>query len=127
MAPSDNGAMTSRLTGRTRFAALGLVIALLGGCAALPSVGPDYQTPDTPMPTAWQAETPDTGKRQDFSRWWQQLDDPLLTRLIDEALSGSLDLKAAQARLRQARASRNQAVGGYFPTIAASAGASSAA
>ena len=125
MAPSDNGAMTSRLTGRTRFAALGLVIALLGGCAALPSVGPDYQTPDTPMPTAWQAETPDTGKRQDFSRWWQQLDDPLLTRLIDEALSGSLDLKAAQARLRQARATRNQAVGGYFPTIAASAGASS--
>ncbi len=125
MAPPDNGAMTSRHTERTRLAALGLMIALLGGCAALPSVGPDYQTPDTPMPAAWQAGAPDAGQRQDLAQWWQQLDDPLLAYLIDEALSRSLELKTAQARLRQARASRNQAAGGYFPSVAASAGASS--
>ena len=125
MVPPDNGGMISRHIGRARFAALGVLIALLGGCGALPSVGPDYRTPDTPMPAAWLAGTPAAGGAHDLARWWQQLDDPLLAKLIDEALDGSLDLKAAQARLRQARASRNQAVGGYFPSIAASGGASS--
>lgn len=117
--------MTSRHSGRVLLAALGLALTLLGGCAGLPSVGPDYQTPETPMPAAWQAGRAAAGERQDLSRWWRQLDDPTLTRLIDESLSGSLDLKKAQARLTQARASRNQAAGGYFPTVAASAGASS--
>ena len=121
----DNRAMTSRHSGRARLAALGLALAMLGGCSSFPSVGPDYQKPDPPMPTAWQAGTPAGNEREDLSRWWRQIDDPLLTRLIAEALSGSLDLKAAQARLRQARASRNQAIGGYFPTVAASTGASS--
>ena len=97
MAPRDNGTMTSRHTGRARFAGLSLAIALLGGCGALPSVGPDYQTPDTPIPAAWHAATPAAGKPSDLSRWWQQLDDPLLATLIDDALSGSLDLKAARA------------------------------
>ena len=100
-------------------------MVLLGGCAGLPSVGPDYQKPDTPLPATWQAGAPPATASQDLARWWQQLDDPLLSRLIDEALSGSLDLKAAQARLRQARATRNQAVGGYFPSIAAAFGANS--
>ncbi len=117
--------MTSRHPGRARLAALSLALAMLGGCSGLPSAGPDYRTPETPTPAAWHAGMPLAGERQDLSRWWRQLDDPLLARLIDEALSGSLDLKAAQARLRQARASRNQAVGGYFPTVAASTGASS--
>ena len=125
MALPNNGDMTSRHKSRASSAALGLLIALLGGCSSLPSVGPDYRTPDTPMPTAWLAGTQTTGKTQDLSRWWAQLDDPLLAKLIDDALEGSLDLKAGQARLRQARATRNQAVGGYFPSIAASGGASS--
>jgi outer membrane protein, multidrug efflux system len=125
MSAPDNGAMTSRHSGPIRVAALGLALATLGGCAGLPSVGPDYRTPDLPLPTAWQAPPPTAGAPQDLASWWRQLDDSLLTRLIDEALAGSLDLKAAQARLRQARASRQQALGGYFPSVAASGGASS--
>lgn len=106
-------------------AASSLALTILGGCAGLPSVGPDYQTPDTPLPATWQAGAQPAASSQDLARWWQQLDDPLLNRLIDEALSGSLELKTAEARLRQARASRNQAIGGYFPNIAAAAGANS--
>ena len=106
-------------------AASSLALTILGGCAVLPSVGPDYKTPDSPLPATWQAGAQPAAASQDLARWWQQLDDPLLNRLIDEALSGSLELKTAEARLRQARASRNQAVGGYFPNIAASAGANS--
>jgi len=117
--------MTFQQSGRALLAASSLALTILGGCAGLPSVGPDYQTPDTPLPATWQAGAQPAAVPQDLAHWWQQLDDPLLNRLIDEALSGSLELKTAQARLRQARASRNQAVGGYFPNIAAAAGANS--
>lgn len=118
--------MTSRNSGLARCAipALALVLALLGGCAALPAVGPDYRAPEMPLPATWLA-VPPTGATQDLGRWWRQLEDPMLAHLIDEALVGSLDLEAAQARLQQARASRRQAVGAYFPSVAASVGANS--
>ena len=120
----DNGSMTSRHSSRLQLAALGLALAMLGGCAGLPSVGPDYQTPNLPLPSAWQAGKAADGAPQELALWWTQFNDPLLTHLVDEALRGSLELKAAQARLQQARASRRQAVGGYFPSVAASVGSS---
>ena len=77
------------------------------------------------MPSRWLAAKPDERERvpandnaavnpknspKSQSDWWRQLGDPALDELIAIAQSGSLDLKAAQARLRQARASRAQAV-----------------
>jgi outer membrane protein TolC len=50
--------------------------------------------------------------------------DPTLSGLIDEALMGSLDLRSAQATLRQARALRALAGAQRFPTVSAAAGAS---
>lgn len=100
-------------------AALGLLVALLGGCTQLPAVGPDYQPPSLAMPSQWTAP-PVAEPARELARWWRQLDDPLLDGLIDEALAGSLDLRLAQSRLRQARAARAQAVSGFFPTLSAS-------
>lgn len=110
------------------------IAALLGGCSLLPSVGPDYQLPKLSLPTQWLAsqlspqpsavETPPpTASAQRLADWWQQLGDPELDSLIKQALADNLDLKLAQARLRQARAARSQAVSGYFPTLSASTGA----
>ena len=45
----------------------------------------------------------------DLSVWWQTLNDPLLSELMDEALQASPDLRSAQARLREARARRTVA------------------
>ena len=101
----------------------GLVLSLLmlGGCSFLPSVGPDYVTPRLKLPSTWIArEAAQSLAPKDLATWWRQLDDPLLNGLIDEALLGSTDLRLAQARLRQARAQRKQAVGDYFPTLSAS-------
>ena len=36
--------------------------------------------------------------------WWNTLDDPLLTQLVERAVKGNLDLKLAQSRLREERA-----------------------
>ena len=94
----------------------------LGGCAGWqPLVGPDYQRPELAMPAAWSS-----GQATEVAalgQWWQQLGDPQLDQLVSAALANSLDLRAAQARLRQARASRALAVAGLAPTLGAAAGA----
>lgn len=106
-----------------------LTLALLGGCAAhLPSVGPDYQPPELPMPKAWSIDiadaVPPPATRQTLTNWWRQFDDPLLDRLIEIALADGLDLRLAQARLRQARAGRALAEAEPLPVLSASTGAS---
>jgi NodT family efflux transporter outer membrane factor (OMF) lipoprotein len=88
-------------------------------------VGPDYQAPDLHLPDKWSATSSgpalQTGEGTRLARWWTQFEDAQLDQLIDQALTGSLDLKLAQARLRQARASRQSAQAGLFPTLTASA------
>jgi NodT family efflux transporter outer membrane factor (OMF) lipoprotein len=108
-----------RLHAMASMLALGLA---LGGCAA---VGPDYIPPKADVPTAW---SPTGGvaaaKAEDLSQWWQRLHDPLLADLVHQALAGSPDLMAAQARLRQARARRALAGAQRFPSVNASGAAS---
>ena len=59
-----------------------------------------------------------------LARWWMVFNDPALSALIERARSGSLDLKQAQARVREARAQRGIAKAALFPTVSASASAS---
>ena len=81
---------------------------LLGGCSLLqPLVGPDYRLPELRLPQSWLRAEPAAmaAPAVDPATWWRQLNDPQLDGLITAALQSSLDLRAAQARLRQARAS----------------------
>jgi NodT family efflux transporter outer membrane factor (OMF) lipoprotein len=107
--------------------ALVLVLTtVLAGCV---TVGPDYTAPETAAPATWNAKLaagvsvaqPDAAT---LARWWTVLDDPVLSRLIERALAGSLDLRQAQARVREARARRGFAGADRFPTLAAAASAS---
>lgn len=99
----------------------------LAGCI---TVGPDYQTPETPVPATWSrlpsdgAPATNSDAVGDVSQWWRQLDDPLLSQLVDEALRASPDLRSAQARLREARARRTVAASYLYPTLGASVSAS---
>jgi NodT family efflux transporter outer membrane factor (OMF) lipoprotein len=54
---------------------------------------------------------------QTLSAWWTTLNDPALSRLIERAVSGNLDLKKARARIREARARRGVANAARFPTL----------
>ena len=99
-----------------------LLASLLGACA---TVGPDYRVPETPVPAAWQAVStvgtiPETGGG--LARWWEQLSDPQLTSLIEDALGDNPDLRSASAALRAARANRDLASANRFPTVGASTG-----
>ncbi|MBT9470218.1 MAG: TolC family protein [Pseudomonadota bacterium] len=57
------------------------------------------------------------------TQWWKSFNDPVLDRLIDEALLGSLDIEAASARLQQAAAASRVATSSALPsgTISGSA------
>jgi NodT family efflux transporter outer membrane factor (OMF) lipoprotein len=91
----------------------------LAGCM---TVGPEYKEPALPLPAAWSA--PAAAGREDLSRWWERLEDPLLTRLVADALRASPDLRSAQAKLREARARRDLASAQRAPSVDASATAS---
>jgi outer membrane protein, multidrug efflux system len=100
-----------------RFAALTPVLAL-----AACTLGPNYRAPE---PRA--LSVPDTyyqrdaqARPADLSHWWERFNDPLLTRLIDEASASNLDLAVASSRLVQARESLVQARAGLVPTVGAS-------
>lgn len=102
-----------------------LTCIVLAACTSLPAVGPDYRLPKLSVPNSWHAQ-PEAATNADVDsvlrRWWQQLDDATLDDLIARALAANLDLKQAEARLRQARAARRQAIGEQLPTLSASAG-----
>jgi len=65
---------------------------------------------------------PDAGGGVDVGTFWEILGDPTLQRLIGEALSGSHDLRAAEARVEGAEASRLHAALGLAPIVTANAG-----
>lgn len=112
--PPVRDIVAARVAGLTTASSL----ALLAGCA--PDLGPlakikpaaGYATQKAlgePTQAAWPGQD-----------WWTAYKDPQLTTLIEEALKGSPDLKAAEARLHQAEALSEQAGAALGPTLNAS-------
>ena len=78
-------------------------------------------------PEGWSRAEPsqfDTTHRDELSRWWETLRDPVLPELVSASLAANPDLKSAQARLRQARARRLLAGADFFPTVSGAFAAS---
>ncbi len=122
--------------------AVGWFAVLLTGCA---TVGPDYVPPEKKVPEKFNTASgtgenaksisPQSDKKGEdptekipvkrvtpemLSDWWNTLEDPVLTQLVERAVKGNLDLKLAQSRLREERARRGIARADRFPTIDAS-------
>ncbi|MFX9101155.1 hypothetical protein ABTN51_19915, partial [Acinetobacter baumannii] len=57
------------------------------------------------------------------SLWWKQFDDPTLNQLVEQSLSGNRDLRVAFARLRAARALRDDVANDRFPVVTSRASA----
>ena len=90
-----------------------LLVLALSACA----VGPDYQTPKT-EPAQISADNLKGFDRAHFEAiWWQQFDDPTLNRLVTRSLAGNRELRVAFARLRTARAIRDDVSNDAMPTI----------
>src|SRR4051812_21850953 len=83
---------------------------LLAGCM----VGPDYKAPKTEVPDRY-AAAPATQPAQSVA-WWSMFADPELDRLIGEARQSNLNLRAAEARVREARAIRGATESDLYPS-----------
>ena len=90
-----------------------LLVLALSACA----VGPDYKTPAT-EPANISADNLKGFDRAHFEGiWWQQFDDPTLNHLVTQSLAGNRELRVAFARLRAARAIRDDVSTETMPTI----------
>ncbi len=110
--------MTNSMT--LRALAIGASAAALAACASLPG-GPE---PTGPKPADhYAADQSFTAPAADWPAedWWTAYGDPQLGQLIQEALAGSPDMAAAQARVSSARAALGDARSALFPTLAGQA------
>jgi NodT family efflux transporter outer membrane factor (OMF) lipoprotein len=97
-----------------RWLAAGLV-ACVAGC----SVGPNYVTPNFPVPGSFSSGTPGEPSEEDDSRWWHTLGDKELNSLIDRAIRANLDIAIALSRVQEARERDVAVTGTMLPTLAA--------
>jgi len=105
--------------------ALAATMLGLSGCASLQQ--PAAAPPALQVPAAWSgtAGTSSVTAAAALASWWERFDEPALPPLVEQALAGSTDIAAAQARLRQARAQRDLTAAGR--TLSLSGGGSAQA
>jgi NodT family efflux transporter outer membrane factor (OMF) lipoprotein len=97
----------------------------LAGC----TVGPNYVRPEAPLTAAYKEPPPEAYKDAGVwkpaqpsdqllgTNWWELLGDDQLNALEQQVALANQDLKAAEARFRQARALIGYARASEFPTL----------
>ena len=101
---------------RSRFAR-GLAVAACLTVAAC-SVGPAYRRPAAPLPDQWQTGTAGPAGWP-TADWWQGFGSGTLDDYIHQALSGSDDIAAAVARVREAQDQAQVAGAPLYPAVGA--------
>jgi multidrug efflux system outer membrane protein len=97
----------------------GAALLVLAGCAA----GPDYREPKITVPARFDGTTAGQySTNAPLLRWWGTFSDPYLTNLVAIALTNNLDLRVAEANIREARALRREAQFDFLPVVNASGG-----
>lgn len=98
-------------------AAAVLLALLAAGCSSqLPSLARDD---GFVAPAAWSVSLPDAGPAP-AATWWATFGDPLLSRLVAQAIDYSTAVGLAKANLQEARALRNQAAAALLPVVSGS-------
>lgn len=108
---------TGRLRAGAAHARARTLASLLAISSAACMVGPDYQRPEVALPTSYLA---DGGAQAELVGWWRGFDDATLVSLVERAQAANLDLREADARMREARAERRVARAPLFPSLDAS-------
>lgn len=101
---------------RIRLILLSFSGAVLAACAT----GPDYKKPTITTSASGAFATTsaavDAGHGPTDDRWWMMYNDPVLDRLIDDALQANTDVRVAVARLDSARAGLREAKASRLPS-----------
>ena len=97
-----------------RSLALLLTCAIVAGCATQPR----YVRPAVELPAAWRESAPAAVVD---GQWWRLYADPVLDRLVEEALAHNTDLAVALARVDEARGLFGEADSRLAPSVDATA------
>lgn len=100
----------SRCHGSKASAALLSTAAVLAACTTPQTYEPAPRRVDVPV--AWSVAQP-SAPATDLTKWWQRFQDPILSRLIEEALVANPTLEGAAAAIQQARALRDKRIHFY--------------
>jgi multidrug efflux system outer membrane protein len=103
-------------------------VTLLAALAACSTVGPNYKVPEQAVVKRVEANAPFLGTAEPVfkpeplpAQWWRLYDDPVLDKLIQQALSANADLRVAAANLARTRAVAREVEDGSKPVISVSA------
>jgi multidrug efflux system outer membrane protein len=94
-------------------ATLALSACLASGCSILGA----YRRPAVEVPPAFRGQAAFEQASIADLPWWEVFKDPPLKALIEEALAGNFDLRAAVSRMDQARAALAQARSALLPQL----------
>lgn len=101
---------------RRLHALLALAALLLGGCANF--MAEPYQTPEVRLPDGWVGSVTQAPEPQwPDPEWWRGFRNPELDDFIAAAMAENTDLRAAVARVEQARARSRVASSFLYPTV----------
>jgi NodT family efflux transporter outer membrane factor (OMF) lipoprotein len=100
---------------------LAAAVVACAGCA----VGPDYHTPNTPLPSTFdsgqQASATDAAAPPpEPDQWWTSFSDSELNSLVARATKANFDLAIAVARLGEARSQRYIVAADWWPGVGVS-------
>ena len=94
---------------------LAACLTALGAC----TLGPDYERPPVEIPAGFKSAGPgESAAHALLPDWWTLFKDPELTELEETALRANQDLKAAMARVDQARAALRASKSPMLPSLA---------
>lgn len=106
----------SKLLGR-RWLPPSLIVVACGTMVSC-AVGPNYRRPDLSVPGTYRRTAEGEAAQPALApNWWTLFNDPELTRLAEETVAANLDIKAAMARVDQARATTRSAAGNFYPSV----------
>jgi multidrug efflux system outer membrane protein len=94
------------------------IVVMLASCSLKPQV---REKPEGELPKSFSLAPKEADRPE---RWWETFQDPELNHLVEQAFSGSLTLKEAWARLKQAQAVAIQAGASLYPDLSLTTGAS---
>ena len=92
---------------------------LIVGCA----VGPNYRPPKVSVPESWGESQKNAAfnHADPIVQWWKTFNDPVLDSLITRAVESNLDLRVAEARIREARFQSGVVSSELWPSVETSA------
>jgi hydrophobe/amphiphile efflux-1 (HAE1) family protein/NodT family efflux transporter outer membrane factor (OMF) lipoprotein len=122
-APQIKGALPGSSAAATATVMVALLFTIVSAKASWLTVGPDYQQPTNSVPADYKAV--DFGSWKEGrpldnvpkGNWWEIFGDPNLNALESQALSANQQLKAAVARVDQARATARIARSQLMPSL----------